>query len=242
MPVIPPALATLITQNVASNIKNLCGKSPLEGKASPYFTQLCTAIGLGIGTGTKTLSFQTLDNGFQGMPLVPGLGNGTGLDVDSDYMSEKIYTNIRKAILNKYGSTSHGAWPPSSGDSGLYLRAFSDGIAKSIKEHYKTCWALSSSHPMIYSGEGVIDPAKGNKFTGVNSSEIKSLILSNKGMLKGEFLSDFAEGIALGYQDGIENKTTGKVTITGVCIILVPPAGLQACNIPGTGQGSGATV
>lgn len=242
MPVVPQILVQQITLNVANNIKKLCGKSPLEGRASPYFTQLCTAIGMGIGNGTEALSFETDDSGFKGDPPVPGVGTGVGVEVDANYLSEKIYNNIRQSILNKYKQSSHEPWPPSSGNSGEYLRAFSDGIAKAVKDHYKICWVLTSNHPMIYSGDGIIDPAKGKKFKGVAASAVKSLILMNRGMLKGEFLEDFAQGIAAGYQDAIENKTTGKVTITGICIILTPPAGYQLCNIPGTGTGTGAAT
>lgn len=242
MPMITPALIGLITNNVANNIKSLCGHSPLESRASIYFTQLCKAIGTGIGDGTPSLSFTTSDTGFTGLPPVPGTGQGKGIEVDAEYMSEKIYNNIRKSILDKYGSTSHEAWPPSSGNSGEYLRAFSDGISKAVKEQYKTCWTLNSNHPMIYSGDGDINPMQGNKFTGIQEAAVKSLILSNRGMLKGEFLEYFAQGIAAGYQDAIETKSTGKVTITGICIILVPPAGSQLCGIPGTGQGTGAAI
>jgi hypothetical protein len=234
MPAVPAALISMITKNVSDNIKKLSGKSPLETKAAPYFTQMCKAIGMGIASGTQTLTFETKDQGFKGEPPVPGVGMGMGLEVDADYMSEKIYTNIRKSILKRYKKTSHNPWPPESENSGEFLKAFSDGIAKAVKEHYKTSWVLNSNHPLIYSGS-----AKCDKFKGVQAPAVKSIILANKGSLKGPFFADFAEGVAKGYQDTIEKKTTGKVTITGICIIIVPPAGFQMCGIPATGKSTG---
>lgn len=245
MPAIPQALAQLMVQKVAANIQAVSGTSPLATKASPYFTNFFTAIATGIAQGTPTMQFKTADAGFIGIPPVPGVGTGVGVEVDASDMSEKMYTYLRTSIIAKYGSTLHEAWPPSKDNSGQYMKAMTDGIAAAVKEHYKVCWILTSNHLTVYAGTGVIDPTKSTdessrkNFTGISSSAVKSLILSNAGLLKGPYLADFADCIARGYKDGIEQKAKGEVTIIGICIPLVPPAGVQACNIPGSGEGTG---
>lgn len=237
MPMVPQALIAMITKNVAENLKKVSGHSPLESKSPVYFMQMCKAIGTGIAGGTKVLNFETKDQGFKGDPPIPGAGTGMGIEIDESFMSEKIYTNIRKSILKKYKQTSHAPWPPPNDNSGAFLKAFSDGIAKAVKDHYKIAWVLTSVHPNVYSGSG-----KASKFKGVMAPAVKGLIVANKGMLKGEFFPHFAQGVAEGYQEAVEKTAKANITITGICIIITPPAGYQLCNIPANGKGNGAAI
>lgn len=244
MPAIAPVLSNIMIQKVAENIKKLSGKSPLETPASKYFSMMFTAISTGIATGTTNLTVTTEDTGFMGLPPVPGVGTGTGIEIDSNYMSQLMYTNIRNEILKKYNDTTHSPWIPGVGNSGEYLKAITDGISDAIKEHYKTCWTITTNHIMIYSGNGIIDPKSKNakNFQGVSSSNIKSLIISNAPLLKGQFFPTFVEAISKSYQDALETTSKAEVTIIGVCIPLIPPAGAQICGLPGVGTGSGTII
>lgn len=239
MPVIAPVLVDLIISKVAANIKFLAGKSPMESPMPMYFKQFCTAIGMGIANGVPTLKFETGDIGFMGAPPIPALmGIGNGIEVDAGYMSQKMYTTIRNKIIQKYGQTSHKEWPPPKGNSGEYLKAFTDGISEAVKEHYKVCWILMSTHNDIYAGAGTIDPRINKTFKGVEADSVKSLILSSKGMLIGDFLPDFAEAVAISLKDTIENHSKGKVVIIGICVLNLS----QICDIPGIGVGSGTAT
>jgi hypothetical protein len=147
-------------------------------------------------------------------------------------------------VISKFGGTSHEIWPPAQGNSGEYLKAITDGVAQAVKEHFKTCWVLTSAHSMVYAGQGIIDPTKApdepsrNYFKGIEVTPIKSLILASGGkLLKGRFFPDFAEGIAKGYKESMEARSKGMVTIVGVCVPSISPP--QACNIPMAGKGSG---
>lgn len=238
MPVSPQALSNLVIQKVNANIRGLSGYQPLGMKNPQYFIRFMTAIATGIAQGNATMPFTTKDSGMMGAPPIPGVGAGVGVDVDKDFLSKCMYTQIRARIIKRFGTTRHEAYPPKRDNSGVYLKAITDGIAEAVKEHYKASYILVSTHPMIYLGQG-----KAENFKVVNHMSIKSIILSLVPEFKGIFLPDFAEGIAVGFKEGIEGikpnnlpYTTAQVTITGVCV----PSQSQTCNIsPSNGTGAG---
>jgi hypothetical protein len=235
MPAIPEALGGLVLNKVRKNFTAL-GHDPMSGRNPSYFIEFCTAIGKGIAKGTPTLTFETKDSGATAVPPIPGVGTGVGVKVDSDYMSQKIYTAARNAVIQKFNQTMHDPWPPKEGNSGLYLKALSDGISEAVKEHYSSCWILTSAHPQIYAGSGIINPNSGSKFSGVIDSAVAAAITAFGVRMKGPYWPVFCQAVAKGYKDGIENKATGTVTITGICV----PSQSQACNIASSGSGTGA--
>lgn len=244
MPVNQTVLTSIMKKKVAANMQRLTGYSPLGTRAEPYFTMLINAISAGIAQGAPSLTFTTNDVGFTGMPVIPGAGQGVGIDVDAAHMSERMYSYLRSTIVTKFGGTTHEAWPPTKGNSGEYLKAITDGVSEAIKEHFKTCWILTSAHPIVYAGSGVIDPTKApdnpsrNYFRGIEVAPIKSLILISGGkLLRGRFFPDLAEGIARGYKESMEARAKSSVTIVGVCVPRTTPP--QVCNIPAVGKGTG---
>jgi hypothetical protein len=221
-------------------LNDASGRSPLAQDDPSYFIAMCTAIGTGIATGSPTISFTTSDSGFKGgppplavPPSIPGTGSGVGITVDDSFFKEKIYTVLRNNIISEFGETSHDPYPPSGSNSGKFLLAIAKAVSESVKEHFLTAWTLTSSHPMIYSGTGTI--GNGN-FSGLVPNAVSSAMQSAAPTLQGPFWPKVCQGIAQAYVDTIHTKSTGTVTIIGVC---VPNASL-VCNIPGTGSGSGA--
>ena len=235
MPIVPSALGELITQKISQAMKAASGSDPLAQSDPSYFQAMCQAFATGIASGIPTISFTTTDTGFASAPPIPGTGTGTGIIIDSPYTDQAIYTYARDAVIQSFGSTTHDPYPPAPGNSGAYLQAISKGIADAVKEHFKTCFTLTSVHPLVYSGTATVSP--GN-FKGIQDSLIKSQIASAAPTLKGAFWPSVAESIAKGLKDSIEKKATATITITGVCI--TSPA--QVCNLPGAGSGSGAAT
>lgn len=233
MPAIGPVLGQLIEIKIDQYMKSINGKGPMSSLQNPsYYKEMCKAIASGFAQGTVSVSFTTQDTGLSGVPPVPGAGTGTGIIVDAEYMAKEIYTAIRNKIIEQFGQTTHDPWPPKPGNSGLYLSAISRGIADAVKEHYASAWTLTSVHPFVYMGSGVI---KFGNFSGLSAENITNLILSNGPQLKGDFWPTMAAQIAKGYVKGIHERSTGTVTIAGVCV----PSISQVCGLPGAGTGSG---
>lgn len=193
------------------------------------------AIGNGIATGVPVISFITKDSGQSGVPPIPGTGTGIGIKVDSDWYTKELYTKLRKTVLEKYGYTSHDPYPPSDDNSGKYLEAMCKGIAEAVKEHYATAWVLTSAHPLVYMGTGLI----GNgDLTGVSPSAISPLIQSAAPQFKGEFWPIFCKTVAEVHAEAITKHSTAEVTIIGICI----PSPGQVCGLPISGSGSGVAA
>jgi hypothetical protein len=243
MAIIPDVFSNMIQTNIRTNMTKISGYDPMAQENPIYFTQMCQSIGRGIAASTTSLSFTTSDNGFTSAPLVPpGVGTGSGIIVDQNLISKNIYNSARDAIVSKYGGTMHDSWPPKPKNSGEYLKAISDGIAKAVKEHFAVAWTLNSTHTIIYSGSGQVDPLLNHKFTGIMPDLVGTSIQSFSPNLKGEFWPDFCNAIAKGYADGVMSSAKANVTIIGVCIPLVPPAGAQVCGLPAVGTGTGVAI
>lgn len=239
MPILLNTLQGLIKSKVDAKIKSAADgvpnyNGPLATKDPSYFIEMCDAIGVGIFQSSQILPFVTVDSGFSGAPPVPGVGTGVGLNVDQSFLTEQIYTKVRDAIIAKYGKTAHDPWPPRHSNTGRYLRAFSDGIAEAVTEHFSSCWTLTSAHPLIYSGTGLINYGL---VSHPNKSMFKPTALDAAPRLKGEFWPIFVEAVSDAYHLSITTKTKGQVTIVGVCVPTVTP--LQTCGIPSSGSGTG---
>lgn len=232
MPAVAQALGALIQQKVAANFQKL-GGHPLDQKNPSYFIAFCLAVGKGIADGTPTISFRTVDTGVAGAPPIPGVGTGVGIKVDSEYMSQKMYEAARTSIKSKLGKTLHEAWPPPKGNTGEWLKALTDGIAEAVKEHYQISWILTSTHPIVYAGSGKI---VNGGFFGVQEPRVATTIQVAAPVMKGSYWPDLCQAIAKGYTDGIHNRSTGTVTIAGICV----PSPGQACGLPLPGAGTGA--
>lgn len=237
MPVSPQALTALITSNVNSKMMAIDGQGPLMGANTSYFLAFCKAIGTGIAQGTPTILFTTTDSGQMAIPPIPGAGIGLGIMIDSDYMSQQIYTQCNSKITSMYGSTNNISFPPTSGQNGKYLLAVCEGVAEAVKTLYAVSWALTSVNPIVYMGTGNI--TNGN-FTLPTATLIPNLILSNGAPLLTEagFWPTMAQIIGQVYADTIQNHSTGMVEIIGVCI----PSLTQVCGVPGSGTGTGTAV
>jgi hypothetical protein len=232
MPIVPSVLATLITNNVSQNMGSISGNFPVAQQNPSYFLQMCLSIATGIAEGSKGLVFTTNDVGFSGIPPIPGAGAGVGINVDSDFFTQDLYSRIRGYIVEQYGNTTHEIYPPSTGNSGEYLLALAKGISDSVKFHFSTAWILTSTHPLVYSGTGTI--GKGN-FSGLIDTGIQSLILSGSPTLQGPFWPNIAKAISESYVATITQNSTGTVNIIGFCV----PSLSQVCGIPGVGVGAG---
>lgn len=232
MPAIPSVLSALIQSKVDSKMAAIRGIHPLQQRNPTYYLEMCTAIGTGIITGGPTIQFTTEDTGQQGSPSVTGTGNGTGIVVDSDFFTQDLYIRARSYIIEDFGKTTHDAYPPRIGNSGQFLLALCAGISESVKEHYATAWILTSTHPQIYLGTGVIN---NGHFSGLIATTIKSDIVNGASNFVGRYWPRLAQAISESYVATIQQHSTGTVTITGVCI----PSDNQACGIGGTGTGTG---
>lgn len=235
MPAIPAILFNLIQTKVAQKIEAISGHSPLAQANPAYFIKMCLALGKGIAEGTPTITFTTVDAGASGVPPLPGVGVGTGIVVDAAFMSEQIYTKVREYVIEDFGKTAHEVWPPSEGNSGHYLKAFTDGISEAVKEHYSTAWTLSSAHPIVYAGTGTVTEGS---FSGIIPEAVKSKISEAAPDFTGPFWVRFAQAVAEGYVNGIHNKSTGTVVISGICI----PGPSQVCGLPLGGSGTGVAA
>jgi hypothetical protein len=212
---------------------------PLSQPNPVYFKHFCQAVATGISDGSTVINFTTADLGLQGAPSVAGAGTGVGVIVDDLYMSEKMYTAIRTKIMAAFPSSGLiPPWDPGVGSYGSFLKAITDGIAKAVKDHFATAYNLVSAHPLVYMGTGQIN-ATSNKFSGLDQSNIKSLIQAAGTMMQGPAWPVYCDGIAEGYVDGIHNKSTGTVVIAGTCV----PSMAQVCGIgPAPGVGSGTAI
>jgi len=235
MPVVPAALIALIKTDIAANMVAISGTDPLEQQDPSYFIEMCTAIGTGIATGTPLVNFVTTDTGQSGVPPVPGVGTGIGITVDDIDMEEQIYTSARDFVIEDFGETTHDAFPPGSNNSGKFLDALSTGVASAVKSHFSTAWVLTSAHPLVYAGSGLIGPGD---FSGMSISAVKSAIVPEAPRFVGPYWPRLAEAIATGYVQSIEQKGTGTVTIVGVCV----PSITQLCGIPLGGSGTGVAA
>lgn len=233
MPIVQEALTELIKTKIDANMASF-GKygGPLSQQNPAYFIAMCQGIAQGIAQGTKTINFTTKDIGMAATPLISGVGSGVGILVDADFLDESIYTNLRNSVIADFGSTLHEPFPPSSQNSGNYLRAFSSGIAFSIKEHLSTAMILTSTHTTIYAGKGDI---LNGSFYGLDASAIKNFIVTASPTMQGSFWSKVAEAISLAYVDSIHNHSTSSVVISGICV----PSANQVCGLPLVGAGTG---
>lgn len=237
MPAIASTLSNLVKTNVDSKFSSVSGVSPLAQSNPSYFIEMCTAIGTGIANGTTVINFTTSDTGLGGTPPVPGNGTGVGIIVDDAYFTQKLYTELRNSSISSFGSTTHDPYPPGPNNiSGKYLKALCEGISISVKTHFQTAWTLTSAHPLVYSGVGNIS---NGSFSGLTATNIEQLILAAGPSLQGVFWPKVAKKVAEVYVDTIHNHSTATVTIIGVCVPLVPPAGFQICGVPAVGAGTG---
>ena len=219
-------LSNLIKTNVDSNMEGVSGTSPLGMDDPSYFEQMCEAVGNGIADESTSIDFTTEDEGLLLISGGPATGSGTGIDVDDSTMSMMMYTHFRDSVISKHGSTTHEAWPPSSGNSGEFLKALTDGICKGVKDHFISVYSLESTHSTITNGIGIII-----SFSGLSKSAVKSAIEAYGTSMVGSGWGDFCQSVADGYVDGIHNYSTGEVTIVG---------GVPGSS--GTGNGSGVAT
>lgn len=234
MPPSGSTLAGLIQSNVDSRMAAIRGYHPLSQKTPRYFIEFCHAIGMGIIDGGPTINFITNDTGLAGLPLVAGVGAGIGIITDPNWFVQDLYTRVRQYVLDDFGRTAHDPYPPRPGSSGEYLLALCKGINDSFLSYYPTAWTLTSAHPQIYQGIGLITDGQ---FSGLSASTIQSDIISGAPDFRGRFWPRLAQAVSESYVGLIEQHSTGTVTITGTCI-PVPLA--QVCNIMNsTGNGSG---
>jgi hypothetical protein len=235
MPVSGPALAALVKTNVDSRFASVLGKGihPLAQRNPSYYIEFCDAIGQGIIAGGPVIDFSTADTGVEGSPLVTGIGAGIGIVTDPTFIIQDLYTRIRDYVIAEFGHTLHDSYPPSPTNySGQYLLALCEGINDSFLQYYPTAWTLTSTHPQIYAGAGVINDGQ---FSGLDATAIQSSILSFAPNFVGRFWPQLALAVAQSYVLLIEQHSTGMVTISGSCT----PSGSQTCNISGTGTGAG---
>lgn len=229
------ALADLVKTHVNSRMQSVRGYSPLAQRNPSYFIEMCTAIGTGIIAGGPVIQFTTDDTGNMGDPLVPGVGAGIGIVTDSSFLVSDLYTRIRGYIIAEFGKTTHDSFPPRSDNSGQFLLALCEGINDAILEYYPTAWTLSSNHPMIYMGTGIISDGE---FSGLSASAIQGAIMADAPRFIGRFWPKLVQAISESYVALIEQHATGMVTITGTCV----SSGSQECGIGGSGTGTGTAT
>jgi hypothetical protein len=236
MPANGAVLGSLIQTNVNSKMTALSfGAAPLGQPNPSYFIAFCNAIGTGIANGGPVINFITNDSGLKGSPPVSGIGSGTGIVVDDSFFAQDLYIRTRAAIITQFGATSHQAYPPTPGNSGELLKALCEGIALSVKLHYSTAWILTSTHPAVYSGNGIINAGQ---FSGLIATAIEGAIMSAGPTMLGSFFPTLAKAISESYVETIHNHSTGSVIITGTCV----PGSSQTCGISGSGNGSGVAT
>ena len=238
MPPSGSTLAGLIQTNVDSRMASVRGYHPLSQRNPHYFIEFCHAIGTGIIQGGPTINFITNDTGLAGNPLVAGTGTGIGIITDPTWFVQDLYTRIRQYVIEDFGRTLHDPYFPRPGNSGQYLLALCEGINDSFLQYYPTAWTLTSTHPQIYQGIGLITDGQ---FLGLSAPTIQSDIIAGAPDFIGRFWPRLAQAISESYVALIEQHSTGTVTITGTCVVA-PPAQLT-CNITGsTGNGTGVAA
>lgn len=235
MPVSGPALAAAIQSNLDSRMAAISGHHPLAQPNPAYFIQMCTALGSGIILGAPSIAFTTSDTGLSGVPPVPGVGSGVGIVTDPTFFIGDLYTRIRGYVLAQFGHTAHEPFPPSPGNSGVYLEALCQGINDAFLAYYGTAWTLVSAHPLIYAGSGTIS---NGSFTGVVPSNIQSQIISLSPTLQGSFWPKVAQAVSESYAALIMQHSIATVTIVGACI----PSITQVCAVPSVGAGTGTAT
>lgn len=232
MPANGGLMGQMMVTKVDANMRAINGKGPLALLSDQsYYREFLTAVAKGFADGTININFTTTDTGQIGTPAVAGVGTGTGIKVDSEYLTQTLYTAIRNRT-QAFGKTLHDQYPPSAGNSGKYLEALCRGIAEAVRDHYIAAWILNSTHSQVYAGSGQI-PNGG--FSGLSPERIKGLILQYSPRLKGAFWPIMAEEIARGYVKAIHERSTGQVSITGTCT----PGPGQLCGLGGSGSGTG---
>lgn len=238
MPVSGSALASLIKTNVDSRFASVFGRNihPLNQHNPFYYLEFCNAIGQGIIAGGPLIDFITDDTGLQGNPFVTGIGAGIGIVTDPNWFIQDLYTRIRNYVIADFGRTLHDPYPPGPQNySGQYLLALCEGINDSFLSYYPTAWTLTSTHPMIYQGTGIINDGE---FSGLSAPTIQSSIQSFAPDLRGRFWPRIAQAVSESYVLLIEQHSTGQVTITGTCNSGIS----QICGLSGTGHGSGTAT
>lgn len=236
MPVVGPVLGSLVQQRVDARMRQQYDYAgPLASKGASYFITMCNAIGIGIAKGIPTVLFTTVDSGVEGTPFVPGVGAGVGIVMDFEYMSEHLYTKIKQKVQAVYHRTLAEDWPVPPKGRGRFTEALARGVSEAVKEHFAKVWILTSAHPMIYAGVGLINAGM---FTGVQAQAIKGAILAAAPILNRGAWPLICEAIAEATAETIMLRATGKVTITGTCV----PSISQVCGIPSTGAGSGVAA
>jgi hypothetical protein len=183
---------------------------------------------------SHNIAFVTNDTGLSGIPLVPGVGSGTGIITDPTFFVEDLYTRIRSYVIQDFGRTLHDPYPPRPDNSGQFLLALCEGINDAFLSYYPNAWTLASVHPIVYLGSGTINDGQ---FSGLSAPTIQQDIINGAPNFVGRFWPRLAQAIAESYVALIELHSTGTVTIVGVCI----PSLSQVCSIvgvPGTGTGT----
>lgn len=229
MPIVVPDFAQIIETKWDEAVTPIFNHSPLDQQNPSYFKAYCKAIATGFASGIP--SFVTVDSGSGGAPPIPGAGTGVGILIDKEFFKEKLYRYLALIPTEAGYKTMHGAYPPDNKVS-EYLAAICEGISQATFEYYQTCWTLTSVHPLVYSGAGVINEGA---FSGLDVSLISSQIQAAAPMMAGAFWAKNCQKIAQAYVETIHTKSTGAVTIIGVCV----PNPSQACGIPMTGIGTG---
>lgn len=210
---------------------------PLSAKNPSYYIEFCTAVATGISDGSKVINFVTSDAGVGGAPPVPGTGTGIGVFVDKAWFHENLYTEILAKIKSTFGRTLHDPFPPGPENSGRFLDALCKGISDSVEEHFKTAYTLTSAHPLVYMGAGLINEGM---YSGLQPNNIASLIKAAGPRLKGKFFPIMIQAVAEVYVKLIHEHSTGKVVISGVCVPSPTPP--QACGINMVGAGTGTAI
>jgi hypothetical protein len=210
---------------------------PLAQPNPQYFMKYAQGVATGIAIGTPSVNFITADTGVMGAPPIPGAGAGIGIIVDALYFEKTCYSLIQQALQAKYNGTSviepYASLTPTS--NGVYLKAICQALGEAIKEHYATCWTLTSVHPLIYIGTGlIVDGA----FSGIQQNLVSSSIMGQLSGFNGDFLQTMIDQIALAYKMTIEKMSTGQVAIVGVCV----PSPGQICGIGSVGAGTGVAT
>lgn len=238
MPIIPAELLQLIKSNLQANLSAVTGVDPMSQQDPSYFLELCAALAGGITEGIPTLQFTTKDSGYAGgappgLPnQIPGAGTGSGFQVATAYLDKLMYTYVLNYI-KQLGESSHSAWPPAADNSGRGLQAITRGIAEAVGQHFSSCWTLTSVHPDVYAGTGLVD-----KLVGLQPDFIASKIIEKAPRMQGPLWPLMARALALGLAEGLQEKTEGTVTIVGVCV----PSPTVVCGIPNTGSGTGTAA
>lgn len=236
MPLVGPVLGQLIQMKVDARMQQQADyDGPLAAQNPSYFITMCNAVGIGIALGIPVVMFTTVDAGQAGTPPIPGVGAGVGITMDPEYMAEQLYTKIKDKVTAAYGQTMSEDWPVPPGGQGRFAEALARGISDAVKEHFSKAWILTSAHPIVYAGSGVIGPGK---FTGVQAQLIKSQILGAAPILSKGAWPMICEAIGEAVAETVLNKATGKVTISGVCV----PGPSQICGLPLPGAGSGVAA